>query len=1146
MLTPGEPIARTQTEYEFQQSLSRIGPKTYTHTEEEYLETLPPGLKIAYGTFNEAQRTAGRNVYEKNKRLVERYGSSEAFQLYNACQEVKGSEATFRSVLKEQIRFIETLLIDPSDPKLSDPKLYDPRLRKKLEGLSEDTKVGLKKRLEVFKRLADSDGFIFDSNGLPLDIDGAFLRKDYSGAVQAVCTSLESHIAKFGSLFIEATTSYLEFGQFCDHEGITGVLADIKDPLIQPGIVYGPQNLAILPMQRMQKYGLLVREISGRVAGLVDEPAMKKVGEVFVALGEFSIKANEAQRVYDQTKGKEAAEAKKVEQERLANKLVEIFSAAGEEETKEIAEIIKEQTPAFAIFSRAFERLDRKKQAEAIKEIVKAVKTKDGDVIQRALEKHGVIIPKMGRFLGEAIASGYSKYKQDPYYNQINPKIREQIRLAGINAGFGKTAESNFSGHIIGQINIEFGKALDAALKGNRKGMEKSLKEIENYLTRVGFDDPQAKAVCDGIKTSAIMGAIIEKALDSDAYKEAVSLFIANDQRELNSCIKGVESHLRDLGFDENQVKGAHDKIMADANAIKKLLIDEPVQPHKSKGEAPRSSTTQVQATSSPVIPSVGVKVVPPTVLPAPRIEEKPPAPDTRSSHVSPPGVETPMPQSVTKAPLVPVDEPAEDVQGNPLYNTCLELQKTEESFRAGLAVIKEVESEGNKFGNYTSLAEPFNALGQVTSVPFQALRIKEKFLSGDQNTIISGICDELGGLLEIEMPSFISAVASMREIEDLYQQAVVSVNKERIREGKKTIPTSISPTALPMQRIPRYMLLLRDMMKQAPTPANNISPDVLEKLKTTLQKAEEAVSLINQKKREAELKQTEIMFSADKEIQEILIRNGVGKETPLEPKEEEKAKKEIANAIRNGEPEDIKKVLGKYRFSMGADYARPGEVSPALAKAKAIKRDFYCGLIDSRIREKIRETKAPIHAKPSFTTWIRARFRGYTDTTKYIIHRIDKTCNEYYIGKNNPASLKRLDNYLSMLGVDQSAITLVMPPSSPLPPEVMPVPPLAHAEAETSSSFSSLLSELKLVQSQRKQQSDSELPSSPAKVGVDSGFISELKLVQSRRKQQSDSEPPSSPLPLKTSVPQQPPMAGHAPSDQTLSVSSRPLNRSY
>lgn len=367
-----------------------------------------------------------------------------------------------------------------------------------------------------------------------------------------------------------------------------------------------------------------------------------------------------------------------------------------------------------------------------------------------------------------------------------------------------------------------------------------------------------------------------------------------------------------------------------------------------------------------------------------------------------------------------------EALRGNPLYNLCLELQKTEESFRRGLAVIKEVEAEGNEVGDYRTLAQPFNALGQATLVPFQTLHIEESFLNGEQNKIISDICDELDESLAREMPSFISAVANMRELEALYRPTVAYVNKERSQNGGETIFLSISPTALPMQRIPRYVLLLRELVKQAPK--NNIRPDVVEKLKITLQHAENAAALVNQKKREAEIRQTEKMFSADIEIQETLIKNGIGKETPLEPKDEARARKEIANAIRNGKPEDIKKVLNKYQFSIGVDYARPGEDNPAFVKATAIKRDFYCGLMDSRIREKMRETKAPIYAKPNFMTWIRAIFHGYTDTTKYIIHEINEAYDRYNRDKNNPAGLKALNNYLPMLGVGQSAATLVMP----------------------------------------------------------------------------------------------------------------------
>lgn len=361
------------------------------------------------------------------------------------------------------------------------------------------------------------------------------------------------------------------------------------------------------------------------------------------------------------------------------------------------------------------------------------------------------------------------------------------------------------------------------------------------------------------------------------------------------------------------------------------------------------------------------------------------------------------------------------------MYRVCSELQTTEESFRQGLAVIREVESEGNKFGNYTELAQPFNILRQFTPIPFQDLDVKRSFLGSDQNTIVSGICGELDSLLENEMPSFISAVANMHELEALYQTTVAHVNKKRFQKGEKTIAASASPIALPMQHIPRYVLLLRELLKQAEVPENDIAPDVKEKLRVTLKKVEKAAELLNESRRDAEIRRTRKMFSADKEIQEILIRNDVGKETLLEPKDEEKARKEIASVIRNGEPEDIKKVLNKYQFSIGVGCARPGENSPALIKAIAIKRDFYCGLIDPRIREKIQETKAPIHVKPSFMIWIRAIFHGYTDTTKYIIYEINKAYKEHK-DKNNSASFGVLNKYLPMLGFDQSVTALVIP----------------------------------------------------------------------------------------------------------------------
>jgi len=164
----------------------------------------------------------------------------------------------------------------------------------------------------------------------------------------------------------------------------------------------------------------------------------------------------------------------------------------------------------------------------------------------------------------------------------------------------------------------------------------------------------------------------------------------------------------------------------------------------------------------------------------------------------------------------------------------------------------------------------------------------------------------------------------------------------------------------------------------------------------------------------------------------------------------------------------DIKKALNKYQFSIGVDYARPGEDNPALIKATAIKRDFYCGLMDPRIREKVRETKAPIHAKPDFMTWIRAVFHGYTDTTKYIIHEINEAYSGY-MDKNNPAGLETLNKYLPMLGVNQSATDLVMP----IPPSA----PAAVVEVERVPGFE-LLRSLGVVE--REPQVEPDLSVSP------------------------------------------------------------------
>jgi len=286
------------------------------------------------------------------------------------------------------------------------------------------------------------------------------------------------------------------------------------------------QSLAILPIQRIPRYRLLVQELVKNAVKISTPKALIEAGiispienfttpdawfadvrtkliEVGAALPEEEtvdiFRVRKDQGIKSDTLRKLVSTLKEVmvgadlfnaargkSEKELGGKLIELFGA----KDKEIAEILVSRGYSLGA------NFDKTKQKEIAEEVAQTVRTGRPEDIDAVLKKNDI----------KATTEQGSQIKQDFYYSQIAPEIKEIIRIAGAKADFGITKENDFSllrlqakaargvhssttGYIIDQINKEFEKSRT----GGPKEQNESLKKIKGFLKNLGLDDSQAE-----------------------------------------------------------------------------------------------------------------------------------------------------------------------------------------------------------------------------------------------------------------------------------------------------------------------------------------------------------------------------------------------------------------------------------------------------------------------------------------------------------------------------------------------------------------------------------------------------------------------------------------------------------------------------
>lgn len=320
-------------------------------------------------------------------------------------------------------------------------------------------------------------------------------------------------------------------------------------------------------------------------------------------------------------------------------------------------------------------------------------------------------------------------------------------------------------------------------------------------------------------------------------------------------------------------------------------------------------------------------------------------------------------------------------------------------------------------------------------------------------------ICEDIRTLLAFTTTGkgsiYIQALSEQEKFNTLCKQGNPSFRQHILNEHSKLSekqnvkhdPNEL--TILPMQRIPRYKLLLQELRKQIERLSNS-DPSRTTML-TEIDKTLGIVEPLAQQANELQTpttKSTYIISSEDEKILTSLATHNVKLHQYLP----EKTKLEIIHVVKTGKPEDILHALNKDKINIIGDFN--------INDMRAIKQDFYYGLLNEKIRERIRSTitnvdKEPIelHAKASKILKFEALRHGYKSTTQYLIHQVNELMKkDPKLGI--PGNKEKLSNYLQNLGLDGKSAAIIkglqsstpekgVPQNARRKPPLRPLPPL-------------------------------------------------------------------------------------------------------
>ena len=700
MLTPGEPIARTQTEEEFQRSLLDIGKSedTYTHSVRDiarfYAHSDDEGKikemeRMFHEDWSDVQLKTVRYNYEKDKRQKERYG--DASTLCGVCQEIKDTEKSFRDALLFGVGLVRDNLIAKHG---------------ELESL-----------LPPYTAFAETHAF--ESSSPDAAFRMAEEAKTYDDILLEISKDMLDHMQKTKDSFAVGVGNRSEFVTFCEKhkDEISKIDSDLSTRV---GKSFTALEPSIVLVQRVIRYRLLLDEMIKKAEvlrdknpGAIKETTITELKARFSVVSAFCIEMNNVELLGIQQEETAEIFSKRgisrmpdpnlsgEKRQKIRESVASVIKSGKPDDIQRVlsecgfAEAVTEKNPTGAItlemagaikqdFYRSQMDPNLVEQIQAIekggtpifihaidtsrvyksttlhyieelnKEYEKASKTTDPKEQKKSLDRvEGLLVKLMPKDRFKAEGQVKPEDQAKVLAHNMRTKIMGTITLA-------QAAEASKAESLALEAAMQQEKpqkqALAAALVGDLKGMEEGLKEIESHLKKVGFSGQQAKTACDEIKASTIMQGIIENATSTENknFLDALVTYHREPQK-ITGYLMDMKSNLQKLGFNDEQIQKAYKDSLTrigkhfeswlgiSSSEAQKFCVEIDASVAKKTGELRHSATV-------PAIP--GVKVVPPAVPTTPyppvsRANPKPPAPAPGSLRGNPPGVNTsPPPRS--------------------------------------------------------------------------------------------------------------------------------------------------------------------------------------------------------------------------------------------------------------------------------------------------------------------------------------------------------------------------------------------------------------------------------------------------------------------------------------------------------------------
>lgn len=315
----------------------------------------------------------------------------------------------------------------------------------------------------------------------------------------------------------------------------------------------------------------------------------------------------------------------------------------------------------------------------------------------------------------------------------------------------------------------------------------------------------------------------------------------------------------------------------------------------------------------------------------------------------------------------------------SPLYRVfraCAEISESESTFRRDLGdqVVRVSSFSSVELQN---LLRPHRSLIEA-SVNFSSREdIESMFDRGSPSEVITTICREMGELLDAMHDDFLTAIINKGNIDTLCSNLGINA------------PGNLS--ILPVQRVPRYRILLEAIQKEVEkynktNPSASIRADVLgvtlEKVKQFATNVDIAIGVKS-------------FFGADDEM--VRVFNKLNIEIPMSIENNATLATEIATMLRKGYA--IEKLTKKLKSN------------GIVADAAKIKQEYYFSRIHESIRDKIREIlpNGEIHITNSLS-FLGHVLKGYRSTTLYEIDKLNKAFES--------KDMKEIRLHLEQLGV--------------------------------------------------------------------------------------------------------------------------------